>query len=405
MAPAKARLPLSVYILALGTFCIGTSEFMLAGLLPQLSAGLGVSISRAGLLITAFAVGMTLGAPLMTLVTLRLPRRATLLGAALVFSAVHLLPLAFDGYAAVLVGRVVAAVACATYWAVGAVIAVRLAGPEHTARALAAIVGGLTLANVLGVPLGTWIGERSGWQAAFVAVAIATLAVTLVLRLMIPRQPHDAATPMRVLVRREVAAFGDRRLWLALATTATFQAAVFACFSYLAPLLTEVSGIPESRVPLVLLLFGVGTFVGVTIGGRYADRDPLLNVFLSLGTMVLALLALVTLAGSAVGVVIATFLFGATSFSIAAALNGRVFGFAGDAPTLAASVNVSAFNVGNAAGPWIGGLVLDAGLGLRAPVWAAIVLALVSLSIASASWRLERGGRPACPDAAPATCA
>ena len=407
-SPTRTRLPLAVYVLALGTFCIGTSEFMLAGLLPQLAAGLDVSIARAGLLITAFALGMTFGAPLMTLATLRLPRRATLLGAALVFAAVHLLPLAFDGYAAILVGRVVAAVACATYWAVGAVIAVRLAGPGQTARALAAIVGGLTLANVLGVPLGTWIGEQLGWQAAFVAVALATLAVTVVLRVMVPAQEHaDASTPMRVLVRREVAAFRDRRVWLALATTATFQAAVFACFSYLAPLLTDVSGISASRVPLVLLLFGVGTFVGVTIGGRFADRNLLLNVFVSLGAMVLALLALVTLAGSPVGVVVATFLFGATSFSIAAALNGRVFAFAGEAPTLAASVNVSAFNVGNALGPWLGGLVIDAGLGLRAPIWVAIALGLTSLTVATASWRVERGsgGGRTCPEAASAACA
>ncbi|MDE9366864.1 MFS transporter [Luteipulveratus sp. YIM 133132] len=328
----------------------------------------------------------------MTLATLRLPRRATLLAAALVFAGVHLLPLLLDGYAALLVGRVVAAVACATYWAVGAVVAVRLGGPERTARALAAIVGGLTLANVLGVPLGTWIGEHLGWQAAFLAVALATIAVAVVLRVMIPRQPQDdATTPMGVLVRRELAAFRNRRLWLALLTTATFQAAVFCCFSYLAPLLTDVAGIDESRVPLVLLLFGVGSFIGVTIGGRYADRDLLMNVFLSLGSMVLALTALLVLAGSVAGIVIATFLFGATSFSIAAALNGRVFAFAGDAPTLAASMSVSAFNVGNAVGPWIGGLVIDAGLGLRAPVWASIGLVLLALVVASCSWRLERG--------------
>ena len=377
-APPRTRLPLAVYVLALGTFCIGTSEFMLAGLLPQLSEGLGVSISGAGLLITAFAIGMMVGAPLMTLATLRLPRRATLLSAALVFAAVHLLPLAFDGYAALMVGRVIAALACATYWAVGAVIAVRLAGPDLTARALAAIVGGLTLANILGVPMGTWIGEQLGWQAAFVAVALTTLAVVGVLRVMIPLQPHDdAATPMKVLVRRELVAFRDRRLWLALATTAAFQAAVFCCFSYLAPLLTDEAGISEGRVPLVLLLFGVGSFVGVTLGGRYADRDQLLNVFISLGAMVASLVLLYVLAGSTVGVVVATFLFGASAFSIAAALNGRVFGFAGDAPTLAASVNVSAFNLGNSVGPWIGGLVIDAGLGLRAPIWAA----------PSASWR------------------
>lgn len=406
-APPRTRLPIAVYALALGTFCLGTSEFMLAGLLPQLSDGLGVSIPRAGLLITAFAIGMTVGAPLMTLATLRLPRRATLLSAAAVFALIHLIPLAFDGYTMLLVGRVIAAAACATYWAVGAVIAVRIAGPGLTARALAAVVGGLTLANILGVPAGTWIGEQFGWQASFVAVAIATVVVIGMLRLLIPQQPHDDGdTQMRVLVRRELVAFRDRRLWLSLLTTALFQAAVFCCFSYLAPLLTDVSGISDGRVPLVLLLFGIGSFVGITLGGRYADRDQLVNVFVSLIAMVVALFVLLAMAGTAIGACVATFLFGASAFSIAAALNGRVFGFAGDAPTLAASVNVSAFNVGNAAGPWLGGLVIDAGLGLRAPIWTAIALGASALVVASLSWRLERGaGSRKVRSGVPAECA
>lgn len=386
------RLPLAVYALALGTFCLGTSEFMLAGLLPQLSAGLDVSIPRAGLLITAFAVGMTLGAPVMALATLTLPRRATLLGAATVFAVAHLLPLAFDGFAAVMAGRVVAAVACATYWAVAAVMAVRLAGEGSAAKALATIVGGLTLANVLGVPAGTWIGEQWGWPAAFVAVAVATVAVIALLVTLVPRDARAPRTESaQVIVRRELRAFRDRRIWLALATTAVFQAAVFCSFSYLAPLLTDVAGISTGRVPLVLLVFGLGSLLGVSIGGRYADRNLLGNVFVSLGAMVVSLLVLLVLAGTPVGATVAAFLFGASSFSIAAALNGRVFAFAGDAPTLAASVNVSAFNVGNAAGPFVGGLVIDAGLGLRAPVWAAAALGVLALAVATVSWRVERG--------------
>lgn len=411
------RLPLAVFALALGTFCLGTSEFMLAGLLPQIAGGLDVSIPRAGLLITAFAVGMTVGAPIMALATLTLPRRATMLGAAGVFAIAHLAPLAFDDYASLMAGRVVAAVACATYWAVAAVMAVRLAGDGNAAKALATVVGGLTLANILGVPVGTWVGEKWGWPAAFVAVSGATVAVTVLLILLVPSQERGPRTETgRAILAREFVAFRDLRLWLALATTATFQAAVFCCFSYLSPLLTDVSGVSSSRVPLVLFLFGVGTLIGVTVGGRYADRDPLTNVFVSLSAMVVSLLVLLMLSGSAVGASVSALLFGFSAFSIAAALNGRVFAFAGDAPTLAASVNVSAFNVGNAVGPWIGGLVISAGLGLRAPVWAAAILGVAALGIAAVSRRVERVthsqvasvrhlGRPVCPTLEGDTCA
>ncbi|UYM07496.1 Cmx/CmrA family chloramphenicol efflux MFS transporter [Solicola gregarius] len=391
METQTRRLPLAVHVLALGIFCLGTSEFMLAGLLPQIAAGLDVSIPDAGMLISGFAIGMLVGAPLMTLATLRLPQRATLLGAAAVFGFAHVVPFTVDGYSAQLAGRVVAAVACATYWAVAAVIATKLAGPQRTARALAVLVGGLTLANVVGVPAGTWIGGAFGWRAAFAAVAVAAAAVFVLLRSLVPAMSDERTSiPMRDLVRSETHAFRDRRLWLALATTAGFQAAVFCAFSYLAPLLTDVAGIPERYVPLVLLLFGLGTFVGVTVGGRYADRDMLANVVISLTAMVLALLLLAALAGSRIGVVVAVFVLGAASFSIAAALNGRVFAFAGDAPTLAASVNVSAFNVGNALGPWLGGLVIGAGLGLRAPIWMSVLLGVLALGFAGTSWRLER---------------
>lgn len=362
MTPPPSRLPRVVYLLALGVFCLGTSEFMLAGLLPQISADLGVSVPDAGLLITAFAVGMLLGAPLMTIATLRLPRRAALLGAGAVFALMHLLPLVIDGYAGLLIARVVAAVACATYWAVGAVLAVRLSPAHLTARAMAAMVGGLTLANILGVPGGTWVGERFGWRTTFAVVAVITVGVLVLLWTTVPATPAERDTPLRALIGRELSAFGDRRLWLALGTTALFQAAVFCTFSYLAALLIDVSGISSGRVALVLLIFGIGSLVGVTIGGRYADRDMLLNVLLGLAAMILSLAVLRLAMGSAVGVTIAIFLFGAAAFSLAAALNGRVFAFAGDAATLTAAVNVSAFNVGNAVGPWIGGLTIGAGL-------------------------------------------
>lgn len=391
------RLPASVYVIALTIFALGTSEFMIAGLLPDLAADLDVSIPSAGSLISAFAIGMLVGAPVMALLTLRFARKRTMLVACVVFAVAHVVGTFSDDYGLLMATRIVAAVACATFWAVGAVAAVSLAPDGSTARALAVVLGGLTLANVLGVPAGTWIGETWGWQAAFAAVAIATALSTVATVLFVPDTGSEAAaTPMRERVTEELAVFWQVRLWVALATTMTFQAAVFCAFSYFAPLLTDVSGLASSRVPLVLLVFGVGTFIGISIGGRYADRDALLNVFVSLGTMAVSLVGLAAVAGSPVLVVLGVFLFGVTSFSIASALNARVFGFAAEAPTLAAAVNVSAFNVGNAAGPWIGGLAISAGLGYVAPVWFALGLTVLALVFATASWAVERGPRPGC---------
>lgn len=402
------RLPPAVWLLTIGVFCVGTSEFMIAGILPYISQSLSIGIPEAGTLITAFAIGMMIGAPLTALATLRLPRKATLLSALGVFVVAHFVPLISDSYGVQLTGRVIAAVACATYWTAAALIVVQIAGQERSARALGALVGGLTLANILGVPGGTWIGEKFGWKASFVAIAVVTAAVGILLALRIPRsQEPPATTRMGELVRRELATFREPRLWLALATTALFQAAVFCGFSYLAPLLTDVAGLESSSVPGVLLLFGIGAAIGVTIGGRYADRNLLANVFISLTAMIAVLLLFGAVSGSATGAVVGVFLFGLSAFSIAAALNARVFAFAGGAPTLAASVNVSAFNLGNAAGPWIGGLVISVGYGLRAPIWVAVLLAVAALAVATASWRLERRPvtvgvvEPACP----ATCA
>lgn len=401
--PTTTRLPVSVYVISLTIFCLGTSEFMLAGMLPDMARDLDVSIPSAGTLISAFAIGMLVGAPIMALLTLRLPRRLTLLVACVVFAVAHLVGAVADTYALLLLTRIVAAVACATFWAVGAVTAVSVAPEGRTARALSVVLGGLTLANVLGVPAGTWVGERLGWQAAFVAVGAATVVTTALTAALVPETATSSSTPMRARVAAEITVFRQSRLWVALATTMTFQAAVFCAFSYVAPLLTDVAGLPTSRVPLVLLVFGVGTFVGITIGGRYADRNPLLNVFVSLGSMSASLIVLAAVATSPTLVVGAVFLFGATAFSIASAINSRVFALATSAPTLAAAVNVSAFNVGNALGPWIGGLAISAGLGYVAPVWFALGITSVAIGFATVSWVLER--EPVCRPAActPAT--
>lgn len=390
------RLPRAVHVLALTVFCLGTSEFMIAGLLPDIAADLEVSVPAVGGLISSFAIGMLIGAPVMTLLTLRLPRRATLTGAALVFALAHLVVLAGDDYRLLLISRVVAAIACATFWAVAAVTVVAIAPPGTTARGLAVLVGGLTLANILGVPAGTWVGDHVGWRATFVAVAIATLAATAIGWRLIPETRPDSSASLTTLARTEVAGLRKVRLIVALGTTAAFQAAIFCTFSYLAPLLIEVSGLDATLIPAVLLVFGIGSFIGITLGGRFADRNLLGTVFICLTALALALLLLAAVAPDPILVWPAVLIFGLTGFSIASALNARVFAHAGAAPTLASAVNVSAFNVGNAVGPWVGGLVIAGGLGYVAPIWASLVLVAVALALAVTSWQLERRPVPAC---------
>ena len=402
----RTRLPLAVYVLALTVFCLGTSEFVLAGLLPPIAGDLGVSIPSAGLLISGFALGMLVGAPVMSLLTLRLPRKVTLVGAATVFAAAHLLSATAGSFGVLMLSRVIAAVACATFWSVAAVTVVALVDASVTARGMAALLGGLTLANIAGVPLGTFVGEHIGWRGAFLAIGALTVLATVVTLWKVPETadlPHTRST--REVLRAEVDGLRPRRLWVALATTAAFQAAVFGTFSYLAPLLTDVAHLSTGTVPLVLLVFGVGSFVGLTIGSRFADRHLLGNVAVSL-VLTAASLALLVLLSPGAAVVVAVFLFGATAFSMASALNARVFLFAGAAPTLASAVNVSAFNLGNTAGPWVGGQAIDLTGSYLAPAAASVALVALSLSLAGWSRHLDRraalpGGESPTPTAVP----
>jgi MFS transporter, DHA1 family, chloramphenicol resistance protein len=404
--PPRTRLPLSVYVLALTVFCLGTSEFMLAGLLPPIASDLDVSIPQAGLLISGFALGMLFGAPVMAMVTLRLPRKVTLIGAATVFAAAHVLSATAGSFGVLMLSRVVAAVACATFWAVAAVTVVSVVAPSATARGMAVLLGGLSLANIAGVPLGTWVGEHVGWRGAFLAIGALTVVATLATLWKVPEtsdRSHSRTT--REVLRAEVAGLRGRRLWVALGTTAAFQAAVFGTFSYLAPLLTDVSGLSTGVVPLVLLVFGVGSFLGLNVGARFADRSLLGNIAVSL-VLTAAALGLLVLISGTVAVVAAVFLFGATAFSMASALNARVFLFAGAAPTLASAVNVSAFNLGNTAGPWFGGEAIDVTGSYLAPAVVSGGLVAVALGLTGWSRLLERRARRDEPaPAAPATAA
>ncbi|WP_405801976.1 Cmx/CmrA family chloramphenicol efflux MFS transporter [Streptomyces sp. NBC_01506] len=382
-------MPLAVYILGLSVFALGTSEFMLSGLLPPIADDMDVTIPQAGLLISAFAIGMVVGAPLLAVATLRLPRRTTLIALISVFGLGQVAGALAPNYEVLFVSRVVSAFACAGFWAVGASVAIAMVPRTARARALAVMIGGLSIANVLGVPAGAFLGTHLGWRSAFWAVGAASAVALVGVATLIPRIPLPERKPE---LRRELLIYRDRQVWLAIAITALAAGGVFCAFSYLAPLLTDVAGLDEGWVPSVLGLFGVGALIGTVIGGRVADAH-LFGVLLSgvvASTVFLAALAL--LASSAVAVVALSLLLGFSAFFTAPALNARMFNVAAAAPILAGATATSAFNLGNTGGPWLGGTVIDAGFGFASTAWAGAAMTVVAVGLVTLAMRHQRTG-------------
>ncbi|MEV0775715.1 Cmx/CmrA family chloramphenicol efflux MFS transporter [Streptomyces sp. NPDC050428] len=383
-------MPLAVYILGLSVFALGTSEFMLSGLLPPIADDMDVTIPQAGLLISAFAIGMVVGAPLLAVATLRLPRRTTLIALISVFGLGQVAGALAPNYEVLFVSRVVSAFACAGFWAVGAAVAIAMVPKTSRARALAVMIGGLSIANVLGVPAGAFLGTHLGWRSAFWAVGAASAIALVGVATLIPRIPLPERKPD---LKRELLIYRDRQVWLAIAITALAAGGVFCAFSYLAPLLTDVAGLDEGRVPTVLALFGVGALIGTMAGGRVADAH-LFGVLLSgvvASTVFLSALAL--LASSAVAVVVLSLLLGFSAFFTAPALNARMFNVAAAAPILAGATATSAFNLGNTGGPWLGGTVIDAGLGFASTAWAGAAMTVVAVGLVTLAMRHQRTGR------------
>ncbi|MGA4958429.1 Cmx/CmrA family chloramphenicol efflux MFS transporter [Streptomyces lavendulocolor] len=379
-------MPLAVYILGLAVFALGTSEFMLSGLLPPIADDMDVSIPQAGLLISAFAIGMVIGAPLLAVATLRLPRKTTLTALISTFGVGQLVGALAPSYGILFASRVVSALACAGFWAVGAAVAIAMVPVGSRARAMAVMIGGLSIANVLGVPAGAFLGEHLGWRSAFWAVGAASAVALVGVVTLIPRIPLPDEKPQ---LRRELGIYRDRQVWLAVAVTALAAGGVFCAFSYLAPLLTDVAGLDAGWVPTVLALFGIGALVGTTIGGRVADAH-LFGVLLSgITASTLFLVALAVLAASPVATVVLSFLLGVSAFYTAPALNARMFNVAGAAPTLAGATTTAAFNLGNTGGPWLGGTVIDAGLGFPATAWAGAAMTVLGLAAAAVALRLH----------------
>ncbi|MFE9326800.1 Cmx/CmrA family chloramphenicol efflux MFS transporter [Nocardia sp. NPDC052278] len=379
-------MPFAVYVLGLSIFAQGTSELMLSGLLTQMAADLGVSIPQAGLLISAFALGMLVGAPALAVITLRWPRRTALLVFLGVFIAAHVVAALTPGYWVLFGTRVVGAFVYAGFWAVAATTALSLVPENARGRAMSIVAGGLTVANIAGLPAGTVIGQHLGWRAAFWTVAILSALAMAGVAAKIPGG-RPAEVPN---LRRELRTMINPRLWLSYSTTALSTGALLVTFAYLGALLSRTTGIAESWIPLVLTLYGIGALIGITAGGRTADAHPFRVLTVGMIGLIIISAALALTATMPAPVVILVFLLGAFGFATNPALNTRVFALAGAAPTLATAVNFSAFNVGITVGPWLGGMAIGGGLGYPSVAWIGVALGFAALATVAWAAALHR---------------
>jgi len=381
--------PLALFSLTIGAFGIGVTEFVIMGLLLEVSTDLGVSIPAAGLLISGYALGVVFGAPLLTISTGRWPRKQVLLVLMLIFTIGNLACALAPTYGILMAARIVTAFAHGTFFGVGSVVAQGLVPPDRKASAIAIMFTGLTAANIFGVPFGTWLGQALDWRATFWAVTAMGVVAMAVLAAFVPKDDGPAEVASW---RDDLRAMGRRPVVLGLTTTVLGYAGVFAVFTYISPILTRIAGFADSAVSPILLVFGGGLVVGNLVGGRLADWRLKTTV---LGTMLVlaAVLALMT-AGihHPVAAVVFTGLLGAAGFATVAPLQAWMLRKAeGSSQSLASTFNIAAFNLGNAIGAGIGGAVIDWGPGLPAVPLVAALLPLAAPAVAGASMRLEAG--------------
>ncbi|WP_432154214.1 Cmx/CmrA family chloramphenicol efflux MFS transporter [Streptomyces tricolor] len=383
-------MPFPLYLLGLAVFAQSTSEFMLAGLAPDIARDLGVSVPTAGTLTSAFAVGMIVGAPLTALLGRRRPGRQSLLVFLGVFLAVHVVGALTGDFSVLLATRVLAALANAGFLAVGLTAATAMVAPDAKGRATAVLLGGTTLACVVGVPAGAALGQLLGWRSAFWAVALMSAPALLAVARSVPRGPADTAGPGPD-ARAELRALRRPRLRSVLCLAALVNGATFCTFTYLAPLVTEVCGLEARWVPAVLALFGAGAFAGVTAAGRLADRGARAVLPAAGAALLAGWAALAVAAGQPAAAVALVPVLGLLAFGVGSTLVTRVLYEAVDAPSLGGAFATSALNVGAALGPALGGAALDGGLGHRSPVWvSALLMAVAGLVARGSARRRER---------------
>ncbi|WP_406134257.1 MFS transporter [Streptomyces zaomyceticus] len=379
-------MPLALLALAVGAFGIGTTEFVVMGLLPEIAADYGVPIPTAGLLVTGYALGVVVGAPLLTVFGNKVSRKRMLMLLMGLFVLGNLLSALAPSFGTMLTGRVIASLAHGSFFGIGSVVAAGLVAPDKKAGAIATMFTGLTVANIVGVPLGTFIGQAVGWRTTFVIVAALGVIGLLGIARLVPAMPRPEGTHLR----RELKAFRNPQVLLAMAMTVLGFGGVFAAITYIAPMMTEVAGYSDGAVTWLLVLFGVGMFLGNLLGGRYADRALMPLLYAALGGLAIVLALFTVAAHNKVLASIVILLVGALGFATVPPLQKRVLDQAHGAPTLASAVNIGAFNLGNALAAWLGGIVITAGFGYTSPNWVGAVLATAALGLAFWSAALER---------------
>jgi DHA1 family inner membrane transport protein len=391
-------MPLALYALTAGAFGIGVTEFVIMGLLLEVGGDLGVSVATAGLLISGYALGVVVGAPLLTAMTSRWPRKQVLIVLMVIFTVGNAACALAPSYGLLMAARVLTAFAHGTFFGVGSVVATGLVTPDKRASAIAVMFTGLTVANILGVPFGTWLGQQFGWRATFWAVALIGLVALAVIALLVPR---DKTAPEAEDWRADLKAMARRPVLLGLLTTVLGYAGVFAVFTYIAPALTEITGFSSAAVSPILLVFGGGLVAGNLLGGKLADANLVRTVF---GTLIVlaAVLGLMTFAlQDRIAAVLFVGLLGAAAFATVAPLQMWVLETAdGAGQSLASSFNIAAFNLGNALGARAGGVVIAHGTGLATIPLVAALFPAAAVLIVGLSLHLDR--RQAL--AAPATC-
>ncbi|GAB3267678.1 MFS transporter [Chitinimonas naiadis] len=377
---------LPLLALAIAAFGIGTTEFVIMGLLPEVAADLAVTIPAAGMLVSAYALGVTIGGPILALLTARLPRKSTLAVLMVLFIVGNLGCALAPNYMLLMVARVVTAFCHAAFFGIGAVVAASLVEPSKRAQAMAMMFTGLTLANVLGVPLGTLLGQATGWRATFAGVVVIGIVALLAVLRWVPSQPRSQDDSLI----KEMGVLRNRQVLMALGMSVLASTSMFTLFTYISPILREVSGIAPQHVGGVLLLVGLGLTVGNLVGGRLADWKQMPSLLGGFSLIALVLVLFAYASAYTVPAIITLVLWGAIAFGACTPLQARVVSQAGSASSLASTLNISAFNLGNALGAWLGGAAISQGTALRHLPLIAALAALAGLLLTISAALLER---------------
>ncbi len=383
----SASLLLVIIALALGGFGIGTTEFVAMGLIQEIAAGVGVSVPQAGHAISAYALGVVVGAPLIAVLSAKMPRKGLLLLLMLFFSLGNFATAFAADFHSLVLSRFIAGLPHGAYFGVAALVAAALAGPQRRAKAVSYVMLGLTVATVIGVPFATWLGQHWGWRSGFeFAAFIGVLTIAAIWRAL----PKIAA-PANASMRSELSGIRRPQMWLTLGIAAIGFGGMFSVYTYISPILTDYTGVNIRYVPIALSVWGFGMLCGGLIGGWLADRGMKKAMYRIIFAIIIAFSIAPFMVGNIYTAVLAFFLLGASAMALGPVLQTRLMDVAGEAQTLAASLNHSAFNIANAQGAWLGGLVISAGLGWTAPIWAGVALGIGGLVILMWSvWLEER---------------